>query len=67
MFYRSDDPLRDAMRYDAECQRELDRLPVCCECGGTVQDEYFFEINGEYLCEQCLIENHRRAVEDYVE
>ena len=63
----SDDPLLDFARYDAEQQRELDRLPVCVECDEPIQDDVYFEINGECLCERCLIENHRKAVEDYVE
>lgn len=63
----SDDPLRDFARHDAECQRELEKLPRCCECDEPIQDDVYFEINGECLCEQCLIMNHRKAVEDYVE
>lgn len=67
MFYRTDDPVEDFLQHDAEQERELDRLPVCCECDQPIQDEYFFEINGEPLCEQCLNENHRKRTEDYVE
>ena len=37
-----------------------------CECGEKIQDDHCFEINGEYVCERCLIDNHRKYTEDLV-
>lgn len=53
-------------RYEAEQQRQLDRLPLCCECDEPIQSEFCFEVNGELICPECLAVNHRKAVEDYV-
>ena len=47
----------------AEQERQLERLPECCECGEKIQDEYCFEVNGEYICEHCMEENHRKSVD----
>ena len=65
--YRTDDPVKDFLQYDAERERELAKLPRCCECDEPITDEYCYEINGEYLCEDCLNSQHRRAVEDIAE
>ena len=62
----TDDPVADFERYDAEQQAKLEKLPICCECDHPIQDEHCFEINDEYICEECLIDNHRKRVEDIV-
>lgn len=66
MFIRTDNPIRDFERHDAEQQRELDRLPRCAECDEPIQTEHCFEINDELICPECLMTNHRKWVEDYV-
>ena len=67
MFYRTDDPLADFNRWDAEQQAALDKLPKCTECDEPIQDEHCYEINDELICEQCLNENHKKWTEDYFE
>ena len=52
-------------QHDAEKQAELDKLPVCEYCGERIQDDYYFEINDECICEDCLNDNFRKSVEDY--
>lgn len=54
-------------RYDAERQRELDRLPDCGYCDEPIQSEECYEINGELVCPDCLDDNHKKRTEDYVE
>lgn len=63
MFY-TDDPVADFHSHDAEQERKLDKLPECYECGNKIQSEYCYEINGEYICEECLKENHRKLTDD---
>lgn len=63
----TDDPLADFNRYDAEQQKMLDKLPRCSECDHPIQDEYCYEINGELICDECMFQNHRKAVDDYAE
>jgi hypothetical protein len=53
--------------YDDEQEAELDRLPECCECGNKIQTEYCFEIYGEYICEDCMNDNHRKSVDSLIE
>lgn len=65
-FY-TDDPVRDFDRYDAEQARLEARLPVCDKCGERIHDDYYFEIDGEILCEACMIERYRKSVQDYIE
>lgn len=64
-FY-SDDPVRDFDRYDmAMAQREA-RLPQCEECGKTIHDDMFFEIDGEIHCENCMRDRYGRSTEDWL-
>ena len=42
-------------------------LPVCTCCGKVIQDDYYYEIDDEILCEECLITNYRKSVDDYFE
>lgn len=64
MFYPTDDPIADYDRYDAE-QAALDELlPVCCDCGERIADEFCYELNGTILCEDCLKRSCRRQTTD---
>ena len=54
MSFYTDDPIRDAARYDAEQSRRLDELPVCHCCGEHIQDEHYYLINDEVYCIGCL-------------
>lgn len=54
----------DADYERAEAEKEL---PVCSECGEPIQDDYYYFINDEILCEECLITNYRKSVDDYIE
>lgn len=52
--------------HDMEQERKLDRLPKCSECGEAIQSEHYYEINDEPICPECMDENHRKWVDDYV-
>lgn len=53
--------------HEAEKEEALLKCPVCCECDNPIQDEHCYEIDGEYICEECMDRNHRKWVEDLVE
>ena len=53
--------------HDAEQERMLAKLPICSECGEPIQSDECYEINDELVCPQCLEENHRKWVDDYIE
>lgn len=64
--YYSDDPVRDAERHMEDQDRQLERLPVCATCDEPIQDDYYFLINDEVMCKDCLIRDYRKNTEDYV-
>lgn len=64
---RTDDPLRDADRYIAECDRWVSKRPVCSECDNPITTDELFEFNDELICPECLRDNHMKWTEDYVE
>lgn len=53
--------------HEARAEREIARLPKCAECELPILDEECFEFNGELICPDCLRDNHRKMVDDYVE
>lgn len=59
----TDDPIRDAERYEAEQEAAIELLPVCCECGERITDDFCFQINDEILCETCM-EQYRKFTTD---
>lgn len=67
MTFRSDDPERDFLKDDTRKEAELEKMPVCTYCGQHIQDDYLYEINDELICEECLKDNFRKNVEDYIE
>ena len=64
-FHYSDDPVRDAERYAADQDRELDRLPTCTDRGYPIQSEHLFLINDELICPKCMADNYRKNTEDF--
>jgi formylmethanofuran dehydrogenase subunit E len=65
MFY-TDDPLADFARHDAEQEAKLNRLPKCSECENPIQEETCFKVNGEYICNRCMVSNHQVFTEDVI-
>ena len=66
MYFRKGDPDRDFDRYDmALAQREA-KLPVCDKCGKPINDDIYFDIDGEVLCEECLRDLYERNTEDWL-
>ena len=63
MFY-SENPVADAEAYYSQKEKELEQLPRCSECGERIQSDYAYEIDGNYICEDCLTDNHRVWVSD---
>ena len=54
--------------HDRKQQQELEQLPVCegHKCGKRIQDDMYFEIEGEILCEKCMILRYGKRTEDYI-
>ena len=67
--FRSDDPGADFDRWDMEQERRRSRLPVCEDkkCRKRIEDENYYEVDGEILCEKCMNRRYRKFTEDYIE
>ena len=63
----TDDPHKDFDRWDNEQTTALERLPVCSYCDNHIQDDFLYEINDAVICQECLNDNFRKSVDDYVE
>ena len=66
MFFRTDDPVADFERYDAEKEAELEKMPKCSNCGEPIQDGYLFDIEDTLYCEECAYELFRKDAGDYI-
>ncbi len=66
MVLRTDDPIHDFEVWDAEQNRQLEKLPVCEYCRNEIQDDYYFEINETAVCENCLNQYFRKEVGDFL-
>lgn len=50
-------------RHEDEQEQRISRLPHCDHCHEPIQDEYYFEIDGEIICEECL-NDYKKYVEE---
>lgn len=64
---KTDDPVADFALWDAEQQKRLNRLPECANCGETITEDYFYEIEGVQVCPDCMDSDYRRYMDDYIE
>lgn len=56
----SDDPVKDAERYEYEReQRRIYELPECEECGERIDDDTYYDFDGLILCYDC-VQKHRK-------
>lgn len=62
MVLRTDDPVSDFLRHDEEQNRWLESLPECADCGEPIQDDHYYEYNGENICPRCNEDLHRKEV-----
>ena len=67
MWTRTDDPVADAASWDRYQQAQLKRLPICAYCGEPIQDDKCYLINDELVCPECLVREHEKRTDDYVE
>lgn len=63
----TDDPVADFGAWDEEQERKLEKLPVCDYCNERIDEDYYFDIDGEFYHEECLCKQFRKSTEDYIE
>lgn len=54
------------LAHEAKQEKLLERLPNCEYCGVLIQDDFYWEINDEVICEQCLNSYFRKRTEDFI-
>lgn len=59
----SDNPYDDFRQHEYEIEKRLSRRPICHECGERIQDDYGYQLNGRWICADCL-EVHRVEIEE---
>ena len=62
----TDDPVADFERHDREQAERLNLLPICDICNDPIQEEHFYEINDEFVCEHCLDKLFKKNTEDFI-
>lgn len=63
---RTDDPIADFAAHEAERERAMKGLPVCCECHKPIQTEELYEVDNCLYCPDCMLENHMQLTENYI-
>ena len=53
--------------YEIAREQKLQKLPKCDCCGEPITDDYFYNIDGTYFCEERLISEYRKNTDDYME
>ena len=48
--------------YEAEVARAEKDVPVCTYCNRPVAEDFYYEINDEVICAECLEQHFRREV-----
>jgi hypothetical protein len=66
MFGFTDDPVADFNRHDKEQQAAASRLPICVHCKKPIDEDEYYDIEGDCKCFKCLIKHHRKWTEDYI-
>lgn len=56
----TDDPIADFEAHDRAQTKRLAQLPECDYCHNPIQDEHYFDINGDVMGEKCLNNNFRK-------
>ena len=63
----TDDPVADFHNHDAEQERKLARLPVCCICQEPIQQEKAVYYNDQWVCGEHEWEFWQNIREDFLE
>lgn len=66
-YFRFGDPERDFDRLDRRQAEAEARLPRCenKKCGKRIDEDFYYEIDNEILCEECMKRRYRKSTEDF--
>ena len=57
--------MKSFKEFDEDNFRWLVKRPICDKCGEHIQDEYYYDIDGEKVCEYCA-QDWLRALKHYI-
>lgn len=56
MMHYTDNPARDAENYYEDGMKEMRERPVCEYCGKHIADDICYEIDGNIVCDDCILD-----------
>ena len=59
------DELHEA--FEDEQEENANKFPKCDCCGESIVEEHFYNIDGTFICENCMRDEYRVKTEDYME
>lgn len=62
VFGRAPDSYDLWLGLEEQREKRRSRRPMCDYCGEPVDEDFYYEINGEIFCEYCLDNFFRKAV-----
>ena len=62
-YFRKGDPLDDFNSLDRAQSKKLAERPICDICDHPIQDDHYYEINGDNICPDCLENYFREEIE----
>lgn len=65
MYGFTDDPVADFLRHDREMSRNARRFPTCVHCKDSITDDFYYEIEGECVCFDCLFKHYAKDTYEY--
>lgn len=66
-YFRNGDPLDDFDRLDRQQAEYEARLPHCEKCNKPINDDIYFDADGEILCEKCMHDRYARSTESWMQ
>lgn len=55
------------VNHDAEQEKMLARLPVCDYCGNAIQDDWYYEIDSQRFCPDCMDKYFKKSTDNFFE
>lgn len=56
MMHYSDNPALDAENYFDDAQAQLQERPKCEYCGRYIDEDTCYEIDGNLICDDCILD-----------
>lgn len=65
MFGFTDNPVADFNRHDREQERAASKLPKCVYCRQRIDEDTYYDIDGDCVCYECLNKHYKKWTDEY--